>query len=156
MELLLILDCVMGWKSKADATIAFRGTLVMLGDVFNEKKRIYMAFLRWEWLQPHLRPSSRFFWRDYAVLHKPIQIRICKTKYTHTHHVCDPSYYKNPTRIVLSVARCFYETIVGESCDSRSTNLTIIAWFVARVIFVKKAPWREPTSYRLKCRRAAH
>ena len=32
-----------------------------------------------------------------------------------------------------------YETIVGESCDSRTTNLTIIARFVVRVIFVKKA-----------------
>ena len=33
----------------------------MLEDVFNEKKRIYMAFLRREGIQSHLRQFNLFF-----------------------------------------------------------------------------------------------
>ena len=115
----------------------------MLGDVFNEKKRIYMAFFAVRRASAPSEATFKFFF-----YYKSLHIRVYKTQYTfikiNTHHVCDPSYYKYPTRIVLSVARCSYETIVGESCDSRTTNLTIIARFIVRVIFVKKAPGRPP------------
>ena len=122
-------------NSRGKRAISVRATEVLL----------YMAFLRWCGLQPHLRPSSTvsLAWLR-CITYKSLNICIYRTQYTfvktNTHRVCDPSYYKNPTRIVLSVARCFYETIVGKSCDSRTTHLTIIARFIVRVIFVKKAP----------------
>ena len=42
-------------------------------------------------------------------------------------------------RILLSVALSFYETIMQESCDSGTMNLTIITPFIVSVNFVKKA-----------------
>ena len=51
----------------------------------------------------------KLFFDVNALYYKSLHIRVYNTQYTfvktNTHHVCDPSYYKNPMRIVLSVAR---------------------------------------------------
>ena len=71
----------------------------------------------------------------YTCLQNPI--RICPNQYTSR---LRSIVLEKTCGNRVSVARCFYETIMGKSFDSRTTNLTTITRFVIRVIFLNKVP----------------